>query len=236
MTKSLWTRLALPLVLLSVASLALHHWWDYDGFLVNLATSLLSIIVTVFYVDWVLWKNESQRWSGTDIRISKRLEVFVNAFISGIRSSLNFSHDIMDESVLMTGDNARVHREVLRIAEHVLAPAARTRLGQLDEVGWRSLSRHLQSVWAEADRLLDRFSNRLHPRQIELLLDIQATAQYALTFYQTFPDLAGVPPERLPQTKTPPGELQSFGYDSTAKELRRLLGLARELADAEHLI
>jgi len=118
----------------------------------------------------------------------------------------------------------------------VLAPAARARVGQLDEDGWRSLARHLQSVSAEAERLLDRFSNRLHPRQIELLLDIQAAAQYALTFYQTFPDLAGVPPERLPQTKTLPGELQPFGYDSTAKELRRLLDLARELADAEHFI
>ena len=103
MTKSLWTRLALPLALLSAASLVLHRWWDYDGFLVNLATGLLSIIVTVSYVDWILRKHESHRWSGTDIRISQRLEVFVNALISGIRSGLRFSPDIMDESVLMTG-------------------------------------------------------------------------------------------------------------------------------------
>ncbi len=138
----------------------------------------------------------------------------------------------MDTAVLMASDPDRAQSELLRIAEHVLKPAARARVGQLDEDGWRVLSRHLQSVWTEAERILGQFSHRLNPRRVELLLDIQTAAQYALTFYQTFPDLAGVPVERLPETRTPPDELQSFGYDSTAKELRRLLDLAVELADA----
>jgi len=232
MRKSLWTRLAVPLTLVSLILLGLHTLWDLDGLLVNLSASFLTIIVTVFYVDWVLRTHETGRWTRTDQRIAQRLEVFVNALVSALRVSLGFGPDIMDQSVVLSQDIAAGHKETLRIAEHVLSPAMQARVEQLDEASWKLLARQLQWIWTEAERLLDRFSYRLSPRQIELLLDIQTAAQYALTFYQTFPDIAGVPADRLPEGRTSPELLQEFGCETTAKQLRKLLDLARQLDDA----
>jgi hypothetical protein len=56
------------------------------------------------------------------------------------------------------------------------------------------------------------------------------SSRHALTLYTTFPDLAGVPPERLPETRTPPEVLQAHGYESTANEIRTLLRLAAKLS------
>ena len=232
MTKSLWSKLVLPLVLVAAGLLALHYRWDSDGLLINLTTEVLGIVVTVAYVDWIIRRHESNRWQGTNTRIAGRLKVYVNAVISGIRTGLGFGPDVMDQAEIMSGDTERAHLEVLRVAEHVIAPASRAQLAGLDEEGWRRLANHLQSMWAEAERLLDKFPQRLEPRQVELLLDIQTTIISTLVFYRTFPDLAGVPVGRLPETRTPPEALQSNGYDSTANELRRVLALARDLAKA----
>lgn len=232
MTKSLWSKLILPLALVAASLLALHYRWDSDGLLINLTTEVVGIVVTVAYVDWVIRRHEANRWHGTNTRIADRLKVYVNAVISGIRTGLGFGPDVMDQAEVMSGDLERAHLEVLRVAEHVLEPASRARVAELDEEGWRRLANHLQSMWAEAERLLDRFPQRLEPRQVELLLDLQTTIISTLVFWRTFPDLAGVPADRLPETKTPPEILQSLGYDSTAKELRRVLALARDLAKA----
>ena len=229
MIKPLWLKLVLPLTLLSAGALGVHYWLNDGGLFLNLGTDLVGIVVTVAYVDWVIRRHESERWHGTESRISDRLEVFVNALISGVRSSLGFSPDIMDYSVSFSSDPKRVHQEVLRVAEQVLVPAARLRVGTLDEAGWRRLASHLQSVVTEAERILNTYSSRLEPRQIELLLDIQWEVQSALTFWQTFPDMAGVPADQLPETRTPPEILQEHGYESTAGALQRLLGLAKAL-------
>ncbi len=232
MSKSLWLKLVLPLFLLSAFLLVLHYRWDSDGLLINLTTEVIGIVVTVTYVDRIIHWHESERWRGTDMRISCRLKVYINAVISGVRTGLGFGPDIMDQAEIMSGDPVRGHLEVLRVAQHVLEPASRGRLNGLDEEGWRRLAGHLQSMWTEAERLLDRFPHRLKPRQVELLLDIQSAISSALVFWITFPDLAGVPVDKLPESKTPPEVLQSLGYDSTAKEIKRILVLAREIANA----
>lgn len=230
--RGLWLKLILPLTLLSGAALAVHHWWDYDSALVNLGTGLVVVMVTVLYVDWVIRRHEAERWSGTDARVTQRIEVFENALISSVRRGLGFSPDILNLDYPRTIDPEQVHQEILRIAEHVLAPAARARVADLDETGWKLLMTSLQSICAEAERILDRFYHRLRPRQVEILLDIQSSIDRALIPWRTFPDIMGVPSERLPQSRTPPEDLQSFGCESTAEALRQLMTLAIELDSA----
>jgi hypothetical protein len=229
MSRPLWFRLVLPLIILSATSLAVHGCWEAGGFFINLSTELLGIVLTVAYVDWVLKAHESAQWSGAESRIRSRLEVLVNRLISGIRNSFGFGPSVVEQLIPVTNDPKGIHEALLRFGKEVLAPVARERLDSLDEAGWRKLATHLQMVWSEAERVINLFGNRLQPRQLELLLDIQQTVQEALTFWHVFPDLAGVPDDQLPRTKTPPEILKAHGYDSTADALRRLIRNAAEL-------
>ncbi len=234
MGRPLWLKLVLPLALLSGLALGVHYRFDIDrdGLFLNVGSELVGIIVTVAYVDWVIRRHESDRWRGTKSRISRRIEVFINSLVSGVRSSLGFGPDVMDYSIVSDGDPKLIQLEVLRVAEHILIPVIPRRVATLDLQGWKRLAAHLRSVYAEAEHILNGYSTRLEPRQIELLLDIEWEVQSALIYWSVFPDLAGVFGDKIPETSTPPEILQRHGCDSTAGALLRLLDYAKELANA----
>jgi hypothetical protein len=62
------------------------------------------------------------------------------------------------------------------------------------------------------------------------LLDLQRDLEAAQTFWRVFPDIAGVPVDQLPKTKTPPKELQSAWCEITAGEIRNAIQRATDLA------
>lgn len=220
------------LTLLIALTAALHRFINWDGFFLNLSTELLGILVTVAIVDQLLRRHEAARWQPTDERVRNRLEVFVNVLVSELRSSLGFGLDVLDERIMRTNDPRAMHRELLRVATHVLEPAVHQRLEGLGPEQWKRFASSVQRIGQHAGHLLPTFQHRLSPERQELLLDIEDAAHRALTFYTTFPDLAGVSPERLPETRTPAEILQAHGYESTANEIRTLLRLAVKLSGA----
>jgi hypothetical protein len=230
-TRSLWIKLALPLALVAGGCLWLNTIQSMDGFFLNLATELLGIIVTIAYVDWVLRAHEREVWRGTSARIRNRLGVLSNATVTGLRSSLGFGADYLDQRALRTNDMKQISAEVMRVGIHVLLPALRWRLEMLDAKGWKSLANRLQEIWQQAERLLDQFGHRLAPTDIELLLDLQQEIDSSLTFWRTFPDIAGVPDSDLPPTKTDTVALKAAWNDLTAEALARILRLAKSISE-----
>ncbi|CAN4278983.1 hypothetical protein LJR125_001863 [Pseudoxanthomonas sp. LjRoot125] len=228
--KALLLKLALPLLALASVSIWLNSYTYTDGFLLNLATELIGIVITVAYVDWVLKAHEKKAWMGTSVRIADRLRNLSNASVSGLRSSLGFGTEVLNHEILQSGDLKKINREVMRVGVQVLQPSMRARLEVLDGKGWKTLAAHLQGTWQEAERLL-QFSHRLESVDIELLFDLQQEAQSALTFWRTFPDIAGVPDKDLPLTRSNTRELKSAWNDMTAKALTRFVDVAMAISD-----
>lgn len=227
--KKLWLCLVLPLAGLTVISLFLHTKVPADGLFINVATELLGIVVTVAYVDWVFKTHERSRWRGTSSRVDARLRTLATAAVSGLRSTLGFGIDILDESVLRKNDPRLASTEVMRVGVHVLAPSLRTRLGILDTKGWKTLAEHVQSVWREAERLQDQFGRHLEPAEQEVLLDMQQALDSSLILWRTFPDVVGVTDDDLPDTGLDPVGLREAAYDLAAEELRKVLNLSNTL-------
>lgn len=231
MQPALVRRLVVPLACVALLSGGLHMYRPADGFFLNLATEVVGILITVAYVDWILRHHEEERWSGTEARIATRLQQFASSTVTGIRVAFGFKTDVFDHSVLEAGNPREMTREVMRVAEHVLMPAAGVRVVALDPAGWKNLCLHLQTMSLEAGKLLDRFGGRLKPGAVETLLDIQQALDSAQTFWRVFPDVAGVPPEQLPKTKTPAEDLQASWNNLTARELRKILLGAKMLSE-----
>ncbi|MFC1547492.1 hypothetical protein ACFL5M_03080 [Candidatus Neomarinimicrobiota bacterium] len=225
----IWLRLVIPLTIIAVASISINEVIKAGGFFMNLSTELIGIIITVAYVDWIIRRQKLEEWRGTKFRVKNRVQVFVTGLITNIRTGLGFGIDIMDQDEFLTGDNERTSREVRRVGVNVLAPSARSRLDILDEIGWKRLATNLQGSWNEAERLIDRFRDHLEPRQFELTMDIQKAIESALLFWRTFPDIAGVNGDKMPKSRTPPEQIKSFGHESTAEELKKIISYADEL-------
>lgn len=229
---NLWTRLVIPLLLLSILMIFVHKFWEGDSFFLNLATELVGILITICYVDWILREYEKRRWLSTDERIAWRLRILLNAIISGLRDGLGFGIDVLDERVVISSDKYAMHKDVMRVGEHVIVPAALGRIQKLDQNGWKKLVLHIQNSLNDVQVFLNMFQTRLIPNQISDILDLQESLSNSLTHYSIFPDIMGVSEDKLPQTRTPALSLQQFGCESTAEELRNICNLAKKISES----
>ena len=225
----LLTRLVLPLSAVTLISLGVHCLWAADGLFIYIATEMLGIVITVAYVDWVLKNQEKVRWKAASSKISKRLLILSNAAVSGLRTSLGFGLEFLDRSVLAQGDFKAANIEVMRVGTQVISPAVEARLKTLDQTGWEALTRHLAETWREIDRTISQFGGRLEPNMLEELLSLQEALQHSQIFARTFPDLAGVKNQDLPNAPNAVG-LQAAGISETARDIRRVLSISEELS------
>jgi hypothetical protein len=226
MNRRLFTQLVLPLLGAATLSGLIHLRWPADGFFLNLAAGFVGSLVTVGYIDWVLHRHEDERWTEADSRINARLSKLAAATITGIRTAFSFGTEIFDRVALAIGNPETMRKEVLRVATHVLSPAAEVKIKALNQAQWKSFASHLHQSSIECGVILDRFSHRLEPKTISAVLDLQQHLESAQTFYRVFPDIAGVPVAQLPKTSSPPEELQAAWCELAAKDVRRVLELS----------
>jgi hypothetical protein len=62
----------LPPVTLAAVLLAVNYVWTPDDVLVNVATELIGIVITVACVDWLFQKYQTERWRGAQSRAQDR--------------------------------------------------------------------------------------------------------------------------------------------------------------------
>jgi hypothetical protein len=230
MSRRLFTQLVLPLLAAMALSAVVHLRWPADGFFINLAAGFVGSLVTVGYIDWVLRKHENERWKDADSRINARLSKLAVATITGIRTSLKFGTEIFDRMALDTGNPEVMRKEVLRVATHVLVPAADSKIKTLNQAQWKSFATHLYQASMECGVILDRFGHRLDPETVSLVLDLQQHLESSQIFYRTFPDIAGVPVDQLPKSNTPAEDIQSSWCEITATDIRRVLEVSVTLS------
>lgn len=231
MKLTLITPLVLPLLAVFGTAVAVHCYWQADGFFLNLATELLGILITICYVDWILTRHEQQQWTPTDRRINDRLRVLLNATVSSIRSSIGFGTDVLNQSALLSNDAIQMHRDVIRVGEHVVAPALDKRIAALDERGWHLLNKQAMRSAAATILFVQTFQNRMSPEQLTLLLDLEDALSGSMTYYATFPDVIGVPHDNLPN----PDDLrqpaiQKAGIECTVRELQKVMSLCAAIS------
>lgn len=230
MKRPLLLQLLLPLSVATALAILVHLYWPADGFFLNIAAGFVGSIVTVGYIDWILKRHEERRWDEADARIKSRLRKLATATITGIRTSFGYGTEIFDRRAVESGDVESMRLEVVRIASHVLSPGAEAKVAALNQNQWKSLVSHLQLMSSECGLILERFGSRLPPKTMVTLLDLQQNLEAAQTFWRVFPDIAGMPVDQLPQTKTPSEELQAAWCEITARDIQNTLKNATALA------
>ena len=225
------TRLLLPLLagaagFFAAAFICPEPW---RSLLVNLAAAFVGSVITVFFVDAVLKRQKQAEWEGVRLRTNRRLIKLGQSGIGTVRLALQ----IQARDVFQQDDSSnleRMHSESIRLAESVL-PARLDDLHNLDEQGWKNLAGNLRNLSLLCDQLLSLFGRDLRADVTRLVLDIQTAAEAATTAYITFPDLMGIPDDRLPKRRDGSStiSLRNGWTDLSCKELGRLCRLCAEL-------
>lgn len=220
--------LVVPLSLASACFLALHMVLPLGGLFLNLAASFVAIVVTVLYVDRILQRHERLRWEGAATLISGRILATVTGNITNLRVALDFPS--IEPRTL---DSISIHGQYLAYCEQVIEPAVHSRVKKLDVAGWKKLARAIQTSYANCENVLTLFSNRLDPKQLQHLVELENALRTAMLPYETFPDLLGVPDHELPLSKSDPRSLRNHQTEWGASEVERALRTCRLLGQYE---
>jgi hypothetical protein len=103
----LWLVLFLPMIVVGLVALILS--WRSTGWAseiwMNLGFLALGVLITVFYVEWLVNLHEADRWSKPRAIASIRLRRSATRFISGMITALEF--DPFDERIYIPAWHAR---------------------------------------------------------------------------------------------------------------------------------
>jgi hypothetical protein len=208
----------------------LTYFFPLQGLFINLGTTFIGILLTVFYVDWILGEHEKKRWAQVQHRIDERITRFANHAVSEFRSAFRYGTEILNTSVFGSADPKPARAEIARIAENILIPSAPTKIEGMNQSDWKRLSANLSLLVQTADQLIALYGDKLDPNIFSLIVEIQEKANGILSNYSVFPDIFGVPDEQLPvPSKGSAIEHKRYLNKSAANEAQELLTHAASL-------
>ncbi len=165
--KQLVVWLALPLLGLAALLLLASYWLRTDslmsGVFANLATELLGIVITVFYVDWVIRNHEREKWQRVDERIAERLRILLNCTVSCMRGGLAIDFRALKTNI---NDPYLMHLDVMRVGTEVIGPRAESIVGSLDSAGWKRLADRFFEARSAVSEFVQFFQSRVSPTNL----------------------------------------------------------------------
>jgi hypothetical protein len=191
MGKKYFFLLALVLVLVASGCVALNHYWNTDGLLINLATEMIGIIITVFFVDRIINHREKVIWKKVEGKINNYTVVIINSTLSSIRGGLGFNGLEIFEYIgkpfetlpdLNTTD-------LFNFAFDKVEKEASKRIVNMRDEDWNTLFTNFNNINDSIKRILDLYGSKISPDYFELLIELQDDFRYQRMIFLTWQDL-----------------------------------------------
>lgn len=227
--------LILPLFISFWVVLLISYPWE--GFWVNLSTTLLGILITVTLIDYILRKHEARRWYGTRNKIYNRVMRFANNTTRHIRITFGFGMNIFNTNITPTSDTARL--ETIRITKTHLIPNIETRIWRMDQQEWINFISGLESIKKENERFFELFGSALEPEIFSLLLSIGEQIEGLLLNYELIPEVFIGPNDPIPPGMPPEYQTHKIHYYRVTSQLlnnilKDIIRLLEELPKNTH--
>ncbi len=190
----LLTVLVVPLTMVAAAfMLAVPFFREpWRSLLVNLAAGLLGSIITVFYVEKIIRRNDQYEWTKVLSHVGRQVNILANGTTSSVRLALHLRMPSSSEDIEVASDPRRVRAMMIALIEDRLLPEI-SQLTEMNQGDWRTFANNMQGSVSDAERILSLFSKSLDPTIMGLILDIHEKARALLSQYQVWPDMLGVP-------------------------------------------
>jgi len=211
----LWKKLVIPLVFFSLIFLILALSFPSVTLFSNLTSTLFGILVTILYVDYVIRQHEKRRWARAKALIDKRTDIFANVSISQFRTAFNINYKVFNQEAMDFANPSSIRSEMIRVARDILLLSVDTAIPKLDAEEWKKLERQLRITWEYGDRLCSVFGNWIEPEKLSLIMEIQDEIWNILAIYSTFPDVIGVPDDKLPIKKVGSAKADKTVFERT---------------------
>jgi len=203
--KYLLKSLIIPLFLAIIFFFILGCYINWKNIFTGISITLLGILITVSYVNYIIRKQKELNILNVKERINKRIEFLANATITNFRTFFGFGGDIFNQSIMERGNKNEIKKEMIRIAENILIPASENKITKMNQNDWKGFADLNKIVWDGSDWIIRTFGQNIDSEILTLLLDIQDISEKIIRDYSIWPDILGVPDEQLLSSDNPNG-------------------------------
>lgn len=223
--------IAVGLIILSLFIVKQSYWSTFQGLFLNLGATIIGIIITVVYVNYVLSKQEKQKWNGVSTNINNRIKscliniigLFYGNFELNI-TSMNLN-DVLKIIMAPIDNDPESFKDIINIGKKI------EKTPKLKDIDQKRLDHLFKSISHLQDKLLNLiqlFGDKIEPPILQDLLELEEKLKWFTNFYPTFFSLFLSNKRTF---KTMEKELDNEFYDTLEPMLRRILSLTLELME-----
>jgi len=192
-TKYLIRWVAIPLTVGAAISLLVSLRWQAEGFFGNVATELIGIIVTVFFVDQVVRRRQEELWRPVTGRLPRRLRDYADSSARALQSILPVPSLIRTEDITGSGATGDLFERLATSASKVVFETIPILRGEQ----WHALRLTISNMKDGAETLLLTYREHLAVEEFAALATIESHLSDALVLYSESERLLPLPPEQL---------------------------------------
>jgi len=246
MTRELFLRLIVPLLLVSVVSISLSaclgHGFDAAGFCLNIGNDALAIAATIWYVDRVLKSHEEKQWQLADRLIGGKIDRFFAAGTSTLIKAFEsvglytlYVNRILEPRPEQQPSSSYMRRLAIDVAQELLTHEnIESGVRAITETQWLGVIGDIERLLDEATSIIDVFGNRLSPEKTSLILQVQEHLNGIISAHATLEILFDVDDRRvLPDRMETLEKLRSWTYKEVAASFTSTL--EKLIALGEHM-
>ena len=187
------TKLLIPLVLLTVVALSIHRYWSAGGFFINLATTFIGILLSVFYVGRVQDTYKEIKWLRVRRQIAEHLLLSVNVLLTSVNNACKstgqgyFEAGTLYQSARQGIEHSTL--ELMRLTESQVKPMLHQSVASFGTATWKTLIANISGVHNAIMNCLIIFGTLLKPEQYELVLNLHTQLFNTISTCRLFLDV-----------------------------------------------
>src|ERR1700674_4571353 len=140
--------LALGAAVLMLASLRLCDPWR--SLFVNLAAGLIGSMITVFFIDRIIRRNEQYQWTKVLNHVGRQVNILANGTTSSLRLALGLRLPQSWMNLDVANDPRRMRKLMLAFIEEELLPKI-SELSAMNQEGWRTFANNILATLKDVD-------------------------------------------------------------------------------------
>jgi hypothetical protein len=191
--------LVLPLLIASSVLLYLSRPISTRDVTLNLATDVITIIITVIYVDWVLHRHDEAAWQRAEKYIAAEAAAIANSFIRDVAEHLRIRDHVFPR--LDSTDLQKLQLDVLSRVKRLDRFVIEDALSVLPKERWQTLIAIVEQRRYDSTPILSQYSSRMDPAQLESILEFRQQCSILISWFSIFGAYLGVPVSQLPKVK-----------------------------------
>jgi hypothetical protein len=169
----LFKAIILVLIFLTAVSLVFYLFNVETNLSTNLFSEFISIIVTVVIIKWLYERHMEQQWTGTEKRISKRIENIIIIYSRILRLGLDLPLTVDYEGLERNKEHIKIYEESINTLK-----LSKEKLSQLKlNISWNKIMVEISEFEKHLDKIMRSFEPKLNSRQHELLMDLEETLE-----------------------------------------------------------